>query len=183
VRPVALKLLPLIIIIAAIVPSTTQKPSTTMVVHPTELTKPDASDSAVSGMLGEPPVIRPKIVAKKKTPTMEERWLKKAYQALPASQRARQVRVGAAAPPKMVATPTPLLSGINYHLQKVAAQQATQHLYERRIFLAAWQSSPPPSLPAATCFSALLIAHQTGLQRMVRWVSSPGSIAMAPFSL
>jgi hypothetical protein len=29
-----------------------------MVVHPTELTKPDASDSAVSGMLGEPPVIR-----------------------------------------------------------------------------------------------------------------------------
>ena len=44
-------------------PSTTQKPSTTMVVHPTELTKPDASDSAVSGMLGEPPVVRTKIEA------------------------------------------------------------------------------------------------------------------------
>jgi hypothetical protein len=71
-------------------------------------------------------------------------WLKKAYQPLPASQRARQVRVGAAAPPKMVARPSALLSGINYHLQKVAAQQATQHLYKRRIFLAAWQSSPPP---------------------------------------
>jgi hypothetical protein len=71
-------------------------------------------------------------------------WLKKAYQPLPASQRARQVRVGAAAPPKMVARPSALLSGINYHLQKVAAQQATQHLYKRRIFLAAWLSSPPP---------------------------------------
>jgi hypothetical protein len=50
-----------------------------------------------------------------------------AYQPLPASQRARQVRVGAAAPPKLVATPSPFLSAINYRLQKVAAQQATQH--------------------------------------------------------